>query len=180
MPDPLPPPQQIEIGHISGSHGLQGALRIHSETRPITNIGAYNRWWLGTDANNLRLFQVEKCWGHSHKLLATLKNVANRNDADSLRGLRIFIPLDAINEENEAFLWHHLIGCTAITTAGATLGKVCRIEEYGSSDILIIASNGGEWMIPFTESIIAAVDTESQSITVDLPDGMDACFSPNC
>ncbi|MDX8412867.1 MAG: ribosome maturation factor RimM [Mariprofundales bacterium] len=179
MSNPPPATQKIEIGHISGAHGLQGALRIHSETRPIATIGNYKQWWLGTNRDNLSPFQVERCWSHSHKLLATLENVASRNDADSLRGLRIFIPLNAIDDEEEAFLWHRLIGCSVITTTETILGKVCRIEEYGSSDILVVADRGGEWMIPFTESIIAAVNIESQSITVDLPDGMDACFSPN-
>jgi len=134
------------------------------------------------EPDKCRLFQLKRCWLHGRKLLVALEEVANRNDADSLRGLRIFIPSDAIDEEEEAFLWHHLIGCMVVTVTGTMLGEVCRMEEYGSSDILVVADGNreGEWMIPFTQSIITAVDLECQWITVDLPDGMDACFAPNC
>ncbi|MDQ6964048.1 MAG: ribosome maturation factor RimM [Mariprofundales bacterium] len=200
MSDRQIPQQPIEIGRVSGSHGLRGALQIHSYTRPISAISNYRQWWLGTKRedlhrddlsrddphlDDLRPFQVKRCWRHGSKILATLENVANRSEADRLRGLQIFTPLDEIEQcgieqsaEEESFLWHHLIGCSVTTTTAAALGRVCRIEEYGSADILVVTDHKGEWMIPFTESIITAVDIDNHTITVDLPDGMDACFSP--
>ncbi len=172
--------QPVEIGQILGSHGLRGALRIHSETRPIEAIGGYGQWWLGATSDRATPHRVERCWLHGRKLLAQLRGVENRNDADSLANLRIFIPLDAIADEEGSYPWHRLVGCRVTTTSGIEVGTVCRLEEYGSADILVVDdhSKGGEWMIPFTESIISEVALEAQSITVDLPDGMDACFSP--
>jgi len=36
----------------------------------------------------------------------------------------------------------------------------------------------GEWLIPFTEQIVLGVDLDEGLIEVDLPEGMDACFTP--
>ena len=86
--------------------------------------------------------------------------------------------------DEDEFLWEDLIGCEVIREGREELlGTVTALEEYGAQDNLLIrtaddAELQGEWMIPFIEEIVIEVDLDEGIIVVDLPDGMDVCFTP--
>ena len=57
------------------------------------------------------------------------------------------------------------------------------MEEFGAQDILTVrtpddADQPGEWLLPFVDDVVIDVDLDGNCITVSLPEGMDACFTP--
>jgi len=84
------------------------------------------------------------------------------------------------------YLWADLMGCEVrrIDDSGSgLLGTVVALEDYGAQDILVVrtpesAEQPGEWMLPFIHHVVLDVDMTARCITVDLPEGMDACFTP--
>jgi 16S rRNA processing protein RimM len=89
------------------------------------------------------------------------------------------VDLDADHE----YLWADLVGCDVVEASGQLIGYVTGLQEYGAQDILSVRTPedvvpAGEWMIPFIDDIVLAVDTEARRIEVNLPEGMDACFTP--
>ncbi|MDX8409323.1 MAG: ribosome maturation factor RimM [Mariprofundales bacterium] len=176
---------RIQLGTICGAHGIRGTLTVHSECRPPHQIGDYPQWLIGTDSDHCQPFDLNRCWQHGKNLLATLAQVGDRNQALALRGNKIFISRAQIaashgdEHDNEEHLWHDLIGCQAFERAqGKLLGAITRLESYGAADILIINSDQGEWMLPFTDAVVDTVDTASSKVWITLPEGMDACFTP--
>ena len=64
-----------------------------------------------------------------------------------------------------------------------TIGEVVALQAYGAQDILSVrtlpeATASGEWLLPFIHDVILDVDLDARRITVHLPEGMDACFTP--
>ena len=117
-------------------------------------------------------------------MLVELDGITDCNQAEKLKGLKIWVPNDAVEVDDDEYLWQAMIGCTVVLDhSGEKLGTVTALEEYGAQDILSVATAEGaeikgEWMIPFIENVIVEVDLDEARITVNLPEGMDACFTP--
>jgi len=174
----------LHIGDILGTHGLKGALTVYSHTRPASAVAGYSCWWIGKTAESATSYPVQRCWQHGKRTLVELEGISDCNQAGQLKGLKIWIPTTEVETEDDAFLWQDLIGCAVIRHgSGACLGTVKALEEYGAQDNLLVqtpadADIQGEWLIPFTEQIVLGVDLDEGLIEVDLPEGMDACFTP--
>ena len=172
----------LHVGDILAPHGLKGTISIYSHTRPADAVAGYSCWWLGESAEVATPFTLQRCWQHGKRMLATLEGVNDCDQAGRLKGLKIWIPADDVVVEDDEYLWEELIGC-AVVHGDEHLGTVTALEAYGAQDNLVVvsdadASRQGEWLIPFTEAVVVAVDLDQQRIEVALPEGMDACFTP--
>ncbi len=102
----------------------------------------------------------------------------------ALKGATIWVDAAAVDiDEDHEYLWADLVGCEVVEASGRLLGHVTGLQEYGAQDILTVRTPGdampaGEWMIPFIDDVVVDVDTEARRIEVNLPEGMDACFTP--
>ena len=177
------PDRLLEVGVINGPHGLKGALAIHSHTRPAIGIAGYSFWYLGESSDSVTSYEVSRCWQHGRRILAELADITDRDAAKALKGMHIFIAHDAVDVADDEYLWEDLTGCSVLTDTGELLGEVVAVQEYGAQDILAVrtppkAKTQGEWMLPFVDDVVVEVDTGSRCITVHLPEGMDACFTP--
>ncbi len=174
----------LHIGDILGAHGLKGALIVYSHTRPASAVAGYSCWRLGESAEQAGVYQVKRCWQHGKRMLAEIVGIADCDSAEALKGMKIWVTADEVDTADDEYLWEELIGCEVRSgEGGQLLGTVIALEEYGAQDNLVVktapeAPAQGEWLIPFTEQIITDVDLDQGLITVDLPEGMDACFTP--
>jgi len=174
----------LYVGDIVGTHGLKGALTIYSHTRPANAVAGYSCWWLGDSDEETTPYPLRRCWQHGKRILAELEGVTDCDAAAALKGKKIWIPADEVTLLDGEYLWEDLIGCRVVQ-GDQLLGYVTALEEYGAQDNLRVetaleAAEPGEWLIPFIDAIIISVDLEAALITVDLPEGMDACFTPRC
>ncbi len=179
----LTPDRFLELGAIQGAHGLKGALTVFSNTRPAQAIAGYSFWWLGHSPDALIRYAVKRCWQHGKRVLAELDGIHDCNQAESLKGMKIWVPYDDVEVAVNEFLWDDLIGCQVYDVGNELMGTVTALEEYGAQDILVVgtpegSSEPGEWMLPFIEGVVQDVDIDARRIMIELPEGMDACFTP--
>jgi len=172
----------LHIGDLVGVHGLKGALVVYSHTRPAHAVAGYSCWRIGKSAESAIEYPVKRCWQHGKRMLVELEGVTDCNRAETFKGLKIWIAASAVETEDDEYLWEDLIDCVVLH-GDKLLGTVVALEEYGAQDNLLVttAANAevqGEWLIPFTEQTVVDVDLDAAVIIVDLPDGMDVCFTP--
>ncbi len=174
----------LHVGDLVGVHGLKGALIVYSHTRPATAVAGYSCWRLGKNAESAKKYPVKRCWQHGKRMLVELEGVADCNAAETLKGLKIWIDASEVETEDDEYLWEDLIDCVVVRQGSEELlGRVIALEEYGAQDNLLVATmdgaeTQGEWLIPFTEQIIVGVDLDEGILVVEMPDGMDVCFTP--
>jgi len=173
----------LHVGDILGTHGLNGALTIYSYTRPASALAGYSCWRVGMSADTARACDVSRCWQHGKRMLANIAGITDCDSAAALQGMKIWIPASEADTDADEYLWEELIGCEVRVAPDKPLGTVVALEEYGAQDNLVVktaadAPEPGEWVIPFTEAIITGVDLDRRLILVELPEGMDACFTP--
>ena len=174
----------LHVGDLVGVHGLKGTVILFSHTRPASAVAGYSCWWIGKTAESATAYPVKRCWQHGKRMLAELDGVNDCNRAETFKGLKVWIPESEVETDDDEYLWEDLIDCAVIRQADEELlGTVTALEEYGAQDNLLVqttdaAAEQGEWLIPFTEQIIVGVDLDEGIIIVDMPEGMEVCFTP--
>ena len=110
---------------------------------------------------------------------ARLSGVASREEAEALKGTRLYVPRARLPSLPDDEFYHaDLIGLTVFDTGGATIGRVRAIHDHGAGDMLEVArpvgqaGDGGDLLIPFTHAAVPTVDLAAGRIVVDLPEDM--------
>ncbi len=156
----------ICVGHILGSQGIKGWVRVFSKTSPRENIVSYGPWFLEQGSELKAVTLTGRLQGKN--VLAKLEGVEDRTEAEGLTGCQIFIhpeqlpPLD-VGE----YYWSDLIGLAVETLQGVPLGVIASMIETGADDVMVLTGER-ERLIPFAvDQIVREVDLGNQRLVVD-------------
>jgi len=108
-------------------------------------------------------------------LSARLSGVATKEQADALRGVRLYAPRDALpNLPDDEYYHADLIGLEVTDTGGTVLGRVKAVLNHGASDLLEVQGPGltTTVLVPFTLEIVPTVDLAAGRIVADPPEGL--------
>lgn len=164
--------QRVCIGKITSVHGIQGAVKIRAYTENPSNITKYGEI---TNADGSKVFDLKVRVVKQETVVATIKGVDTRNDAEILRGTKLYIlrqNLPSLYAE-EHFYVDELVGLDVYHAVSEALyGEVIGVYNYGASDIVEIrsADTGNEEMFVFTHDVVPEVNIEEGYIVIDPPD----------
>jgi 16S rRNA processing protein RimM len=155
----------VALGHISGVHGINGWLKIHSLTEPREAIFEYQPWLLGEQQEAVRIKQGKR---HGKHLIALLENTQDRDQAEQLVNRQIACFRDQFPELPETnYYWTDLIGLKVETTNGMKLGKIQNMLATGANDVMVVQDER-ERLIPFVHgTYVQCVDLEQGLVVVD-------------
>ena len=164
---------RICLGAIAGAFGVHGELRLKSFTATPEDIAAYGP--LETE-DRARSFEITLT-GQSAKggLIARLSGVATKEQADTLRGIRLYTARDRLPTLPDEEYYHtDLIGMEVYDTGGTLLGRVKSVLNHGAGDLLELHGPGltSTVLLPFTRQAVPTVDMASGRIVADPPDGL--------
>jgi 16S rRNA processing protein RimM len=106
---------------------------------------------------------------------ARLGGIATKEQADALRGLRLFARRDQMPSLPDDEYYHaDLIGLVVLDTGGTHLGRVKSVLNHGAGDLLEIHGPGlkDTVLLPFTLAAVPTVDLAAGRIIADPPDGL--------
>ncbi len=157
---------------MAGAHGVAGTVRIRSFTTEPSNVAAYGPV---SDENGDRTFEIEVIGEARGTLLARIAGVDDRDAADALRGVRLYVAREVLPPPGEEEYYHgDLLGLAAELPDGAPLGTVTAIRLVGETDVLEIERGHGlaPVQVPFTRATAPLVDVAGGRIVVDPPPGL--------
>ena len=158
----------ICVARIGAAHGVRGAVKLWTFTQdPL----AVTRYGLLTTKDGARQFEVASARQAGDHLVATLKGITSRDEAERLNGLELYVAREKLPATEEDEYYHaDLIGLAAVTAAGAPLGRVVAIHNFGAGDIIEIAPpNGATMLLPFTNAVVPTVDLAAGRVVIELP-----------
>ena len=163
--------QRLCVGIVTGPHGVQGAVRIKSFTEVPEDIARYGPV---EDETGRRRFEVTLCGAAKGVLLARLSGVEDRDQAEALRGLRLYLPRAALPQtELEEYYHADLIGLEAVLGDGTPVGRVRAIYDFGAGDTLELARpDAPPLMVPFTRAIVPVVEPAQGRLVLEPPPGL--------
>jgi len=155
----------VQLGHVSGVHGVRGWVKIHSLTEPREAILDYQPWLLGDEYEPVRISEGAK---HGSRVIAHIRGVDDREAAGNLVNRSIAVYRDQLPEaEPGRFYWTDLIGLAVRLEDGTELGRVERMLATGANDVLVVTGER-ERLIPFViGQYVRSVDLETGVVVVD-------------
>src|SRR5215471_6395675 len=162
-------PAQICVARIGAAHGVRGQVKLWTFTEDPFAVTRYGPLSTKDGARRFEVAHVREGRGH---LVATLKGVATRNEAERLNGLELYVAREQLPATEDDEYYHtDLIGLAAETTAGEPLGKVIAIHNFGAGDIIEIAPPAGSTMLlPFSNAVVPTVDLAGGRVLIELPE----------
>src|SRR5258708_34178392 len=111
----------ICVARIGAPHGVRGAVKLWTFTEdPL----AVKRYGLLATKDGTRLFEVTHAREANGHLVATLKGIATREEAERLNGVELYIARDQLPKTDENEYYHaDLITLTAGTADDAPISR---------------------------------------------------------
>lgn len=152
------------VGAIAGAYGVRGEARVKSFCAEPAEIGRYSP--LTTEGG--REFGLRITRPLKGGFAARLTGVATREEAESLRGTRLYAARERLPALAEDEFYHaDLIGLEVVDTGGAILGRVRAIHDFGAGDVVEITGKS-ELVLPFTRAAVPTVDLAAGRLVADL------------
>jgi 16S rRNA processing protein RimM len=163
--------RRVCVGVVTGAHGVRGAVRVKSFTADPADVGRYGPL---EDEAGERQFRLRLVGNARGVLIARIAGIADRDHAEELRGLRLYLPRAALPPPGEDEYYHaDLIGLDAVLIDGTPVGRVRAIYDFGAGDTLDIAREAGPpVMVPFTRAVVPAVDLAAGRLVINPPPGL--------
>jgi len=165
-------PTPICIARIGAAHGVRGAVKLWTFTEDPLAVKHYGPLATKDGARQFEVTHVREAKDH---LVATLKGVTTRDEAERLNGVELYVAREKLPATDENEYYHaDLIGLAAVTTANAPLGRVVAIHNFGAGDIVEIAPpQGATMLLPFTNAVVPSVDLAAGRVVIELPEEID-------
>ncbi len=158
----------VTLGRISGVHGVQGWVRVHSDTSPRENIVNYSPWHLIREGRR-ESRKVNAGRRQGKAVVAKLEGCNDRDAAEELVGALISIPRSALPDTTVPgeYYWADLVGLRVETVDGVELGRIEQLFETGSNDVIVVQGDK-ERLVPYIwEQVVREVDLEAGVMRVD-------------
>jgi 16S rRNA processing protein RimM len=164
------PGRLILVGQVGGAFGVRGELRVAAHTADPLSLVGYSPL---RDENGAVVLTLTAARIAKGGLIARAREVETREQAEALRGLRLYIERDALPPpDEEEYYLADLIGLAARSPAGEALGTVKSVADFGAGDLLEIepALGGPSWWVPFSREATPEVRITDGWLTVVRPE----------
>jgi len=161
---------RVCIAQIGAAHGVRGEVRLKAFTEDPLSVRRYGP----LETEDGRRFEIEAVRPTKDDMLvARLKGISDRDTAERLTNLRLYVARDRLPKPADGEFYHaDLIGLAATTADGAPFGTVKAVHNFGAGDLLEIepAAGGATVMLPFTEAIVPTIDIAGGRVVIVPPE----------
>ena len=159
----------ILVGRVAGAFGVKGEVRITSFTAEPAALVDYKTLLREDGSPGLTLTGGRAAKGG---VVVRAKEIETREQAEALRGLRLYIPRAVLPEPDEdEFYIADLVGMEVRGLEGDVLGHVKSVRDFGAGDLLEVQPPAGEsWWLPFTKDAVPEVSIAERRIVGVKPD----------
>ena len=157
----------VAVGAVAGTFGVRGELKIAPLTDFPDRFTRTPTVYLGEDHTP---YQVEHAHPHKQHILLALAGVEDRNAAERLRGLRVWVPASELTPlAADQFYLHDLIGLRVRHVDGRDLGIIADVVATPGADLFLVRGtpNGQDVLLPVVKAFVKAVDLAAGTVLVD-------------
>ena len=163
----------VTIGRIIKAYGLRGEIKAESLSNISGRFKSLSDITLELKSGECVQLEVEYTRMSGDIVILKLSGIDDREAAEKLNGAYISVTLDKVAPLNEySYYIFDLEGMDVFDVNNTKIGSVIKVEQYPANDVIIVAKETEEVMIPAIKEFIVGVDIKEKKITVNLPDGL--------
>lgn len=159
----------VLVGQVGGAFGVRGEVKITAFTGDAMALLSYSPLLRADGSVGLTLTGARP---DKKGIVARAKEIATKEQADALRGLKLHVPRDRLPEPDEdEFYLTDLVNLQVRDASGEVLGKVKSVQNFGAGDILEIApATGGQtWYLPFSKAAVPELHIADGWLLAEVP-----------
>jgi 16S rRNA processing protein RimM len=168
--------EMAAVGRIARAHGIRGQVIVNPDTdfpherfHPGARLFARRAGGQGS----VETLTVTTARFQQGRPVIGLEGVEDMNAAIALAGTELRVPVERLAPLPEGtFYRHDLVDCAVETTAGERVGLVAAVEGTLGDSRLVVATPGGEVLIPMVAAICTTIDPGRRRIVIAPPDGL--------
>jgi 16S rRNA processing protein RimM len=160
--------KQIIIGKIVGVQGIKGEVRVFPFTDDMDRFERLGQITLvkGLETQQMR---IESSRIQKNVVILTLEEIADRNQAEALKGWEIAIEPEDLEQLPEGrYYIFQLVGLTVFTMEHQELGILTDVLQTGANDVYVVkTAEGKELLLPALKSVVKKIDLQTKEMLVD-------------
>jgi 16S rRNA processing protein RimM len=163
---------QVQVARIGKPHGIRGEVTVQ-----VLTDAPDERFVPGTDLvvepATLGPLTLRSARWNKDILLLGFEQIKDRNQAETLRGARLFVDSEEVDDDDDdAWYEHELVGLEA-RVGSEVVGKVIGLSTMAVQDLLLIENaDGEEILVPFVTEIVPEVNVEGGYVLLTPPPGL--------
>ncbi|MCT9870382.1 ribosome maturation factor RimM [Paenarthrobacter aurescens] len=164
---------QLQVARIGKPHGIRGEVTVQ-----VLTDAPSERFVAGTEfvvePVSAGPLTIRSARWNKDILLLGFEEIADRNAAEAIRGAKLFIETEELDDDDDDEGWyeHELVGLEA-RVGSQVVGKVAALSTLPVQDLLTVKTDEGkEILIPFVDEIVPEVNIEDGYVLLTPPAGL--------
>ncbi|MEO5781274.1 MAG: ribosome maturation factor RimM [Arthrobacter oryzae] len=163
---------KLQVARIGKPHGIRGEVTVQVLTDAPGDRFVPGTEFIVEPATAGPLTVLSARWNKDILLLA-FEELETRNEAETVRGAKLFIETEEIDEDDDEGWYEHELEGLDVRVGDAVVGKVTGLRTLPVQDLLVVTTTDGtEILIPFVEQIVPEVNVGEKFILVTPPPGL--------
>lgn len=152
----------MRIATLKKPYGIKGWLWVFSDTEDRSAIFGMSPWYMKT-ATGFKPLTVTDWRQQGSGLVASFKEIPDRNVAETMNGTTIWVPKDCLPTlADDEYYWSDLIGLKVVNEQQECLGVIKSLFETGANDVMVVVPNAQsidneERLIPWHNRVVLNV-----------------------
>ena len=160
--------QYLEIGQITGTHGIRGEVRLNPWCDSPEFVKRFKTLYFDCDGRNG--VKIISCRPHGNIVILKLENVDSVESASALRNKILFMNRDDSGLGGGDWFVQDLIGCAVVdfSDENKVYGTLTDVTAgAGANDIWSVSDEcGREYLLPAIKDVVRNVDVENGIIKI--------------
>ena len=156
----------LEIGLFVGVHGIKGEMKLKSYTDIPENIFSYKELYVENSKKPTNLVFVRKV---KNNFICKIENIISRNEAEKLRGLKLFINRDKLSKLSEdEFYQVDLLGFQVYNLKRENFGLIISFNDFGGGLLVEVNRNDKMFYLPMSSNFLKDINYVKKEVILNL------------
>ncbi|MEI7727734.1 MAG: ribosome maturation factor RimM [Bacteroidota bacterium] len=161
------------LGKVLKTHGNKGQVMVHLDVDDPETYETLESVYLDLHGERIPFFIASLDLKHNRKAVVKFQDFDTLEDAESLQGLEMYLPITELPPlKGNRFYYHEIIGFGVVDQNHGDIGVIADILELPHQALFQIRHGDKEILIPIVDEIIQKVDRKKKLLLIEAPAGL--------
>jgi len=161
------------LGKILKTHGNKGQVLVHLDVDDPETYEKTESVYLDLHGERIPFFISRIELKHNRKAVIQFQDFDTLEDAESLQGLEMYLPITELTPlKGNRFYFHEIIGFQVVDQNHGNIGIIDDILELPHQSLFQIRQGEKEILVPVVDEIIQKVDRRKKLLMIEAPPGL--------